>query len=207
MEPGQRTTVYYRAEVNGRVMLVDSLDRLPPEARAGAERIALGTSVEPSQSPEQAEPLPTRAPESTQPVAAAPSAKPVQLPAVAQEAEATSDAAATARTPAGFQFDVASFGLGLVSGLIVATLLALSRRSASQGGVWRWGLRSALVACVVMIAAGGYFGWVRRFAGVGSEGLVGPGRLVQDAKDVVEQAQKRREEQLKELEEAQKLAK
>lgn len=207
METGQRTTVYYRAEVNGRVMLVDSLDKLPPEARARAERIALGTRVEPSDSPEETIPFPSSLAGSTEPLTSTLSTGPAQVPAIQTTESANAPAAPAARAPAEFQFDLASFGLGLASGLVVATLLVLSRRGASQSGLWRWGVRSALVVCVVLVAAGSYLGWVRRFAGVGNEGLVGPGRLVQDAKDVVEQAQKRREAQLEELREAEKLAK
>lgn len=224
METGQRTTVYYRAEVNGRVMLVDSLDRLPPEARARAERIALGTNIEPNQPDLGADSLLTQPGSSAEqtPVSSAVTTAEPLAPArplgsaqvtvphgalTATHPPATDPAASGAQPPTGFQLDLASFGLGLVSGLVVATLLALSRRSSSQGGLGRWVVRSALVACVVMIAAGSYLGWVRRFAGVGNEGLVGPGRLVQDARDVVEQAQKRREAQLEELREAEKLAK
>jgi hypothetical protein len=206
-------SVFYRYQApGGRLMLVDSLDKLPPEAREHAERIGLpgrsdGASLVNTPPTTAVGNLDTLT-DAAKSLLTAPATSAEKQSAASSAAGTLADSkVGSVAEPTKFQLDPASFGLGLGAGLLVAMLLAMLARRGSESGGWRWVIRATVLGAVVFIAAGGYLGWVRRTAGVGTEGLAGPQTLVDDARAAVEQVKQKREAQLKELEELDKLAK
>jgi hypothetical protein len=168
-DPGAAAAVYYRHEdATGKVTVVDSLDKLPADVRAQAERVVLtGTPADGGDAAARAERSTTAAPR--------------------------------------LELDTASFALGLGAGMLGAGLIGvvLSRFSGSAG---RWVLRGVLMVGLAVVIGGGYLGWVRRAAGMGSGTLANPRQLVQDARDVADRVRQQRDAQKRELDEIQRMA-
>jgi hypothetical protein len=200
---GEPQTFYRYEDKRGKVVIVDSLSKLPPEAQQHAERLDLGV---------------------TQPVAVTPAtggaalaevntAAPVP-PNVASglgAAEFTSNAPNSAPgstlSPHKFEFDSASFGLGLGAGLLLTVVLLFIGGRSDTGGVQRFIVRSALFVGVALLGSSAYLGWTRQHAGLGDAVLASPQQLMQDARGAVDQVKQRRTEQEQQLEEIKQLAK
>jgi hypothetical protein len=89
------------------------------------------------------------------------------------------------------------FGLGFVAALIAA--YAFRRMS----GTLRFLPRLLFVGALIALAAGAYFGWLRRTTAQSSEAFAGPGALLDDAKQAVAKMNAHIQEeqtQLKEIE-------
>ena len=97
--------------------------------------------------------------------------------------------------PSGYQL----FGLGFAAALVV--VFVFSRLP----GTLRLVVRCAIAGGLVALFAGAYFGWLRRTAGQSQDALAGPGALIHDAKQAVDQMNARmgaQQAQLKEIEQA-----
>jgi hypothetical protein len=143
MKPAEGATVY-RYTDGGRVVIVDSLSRVPARLRASVEAI------------------PVEAPAA------------MTLPALRELPE---------------RVHWPSFVAGAGAALVLTFAVLAVRRRVS--GLLRW----ALVAGVLALAAGAYFGWLRRLGGQGEELLASPQRLIEDARANVQRLNERSKEQ------------
>lgn len=201
---GEPQTFYRYEGKGGKVVIVDSLSKLPPEAREHAERLDLGAAKPAPPKPETS---------STQsavdallntaqsaPTLGSADDKPAPHAAMPTELAASKRGA--------FELDGSSFGLGLGAGLLLALgLVFVAGRSEAGGILQRWIVRSALFVGVALLGTSAYLGWSRQHAGLGGAALATPQDLIRDAKGAVDQVQQRRLEQEKQLEEIKHLAK
>ncbi len=171
--------VFYRFETDdGRLVIVDSLSKVPTTLRDDVERIDFGGAVaRPKQGSYNVVGASGQADDGGQPV------------------------------NVGFGgIELSSFGLGVGAGLFGAALLyfIVGRRG---GGLGRLVFGGVVVLGLAALAGGAYLGWMRRATGVGQEAFASPARIVEDAKEAVRgvEAQRRAQEQL--LEETRELAK
>jgi hypothetical protein len=203
---------FYRYEgKNGKVVIVDSLSKLPEDARPHAERLELG-SRQPLESPAAVPTLGGQAvlgiprdPSRGDEVGRDPGTGATRATAAAQ-AGTTRAADPTPTSLPSSQPEWASFGLGLGAGLLLAfgaSLLA----GRGDGGFQRWAIRSTLFVGVLLVCVSGYLGWTRRHAGLDGPLLASPQSLIQDARGAVEQVEQRRLAREQELEELKRLAK
>lgn len=206
---GEPQTFYRYEGKGGKVVIVDSLSKLPPEAREHAERLDLGAAkpVPLKATEANAEPVATEgvlgALLNTAPSAPAPGSvtQPAPRPATQTEPSASKHGSS-------FEFDASSFGLGLGAGLLLALgLVFVGGRGEAGGILQRWIVRSALCVGVVLLGTSAYLGWSRQHAGLGSAALATPQDLIRDAKGAVDQVRQRRLEQEKQLEELERLTK
>jgi hypothetical protein len=143
MKPAEGAAVY-RYTDGGRVVIVDSLSRVPARLRGSVEVI------------------PVEGPGT------------LHLPELRELPE---------------RIHWPSFMAGAGTALVLTfAVLALRRR---VGGVLRW----ALVAGVLALAAGAYFGWLRRLGGQSEQLLASPQRLIEDARANVQRLNERSREQ------------
>lgn len=89
--------------------------------------------------------------------------------------------------------DLPSVGFGFAFALAFVLVFTVVKKA---GGIV---LKLALLIAVVAFLGGSYFGWLRRAAGLGSDGMSSPTELIQDAKDAANDAKKRLENQEKML--------
>jgi hypothetical protein len=95
--------------------------------------------------------------------------------------------------------DLPSMAVGFGVALFVFLLLTF---------IWRTGkmlLKIGLVVGMLVFFGGAYFGWVRRAAGLGSEAITSPTRLIHDAKDSADKVKaqiKAEERMLKKVEDS-----
>jgi hypothetical protein len=197
---------FYRYETKGgKVVIVDSLSKLPPEAREHAERLELGLGkAQPAIRTE----LP--APTTTHSAPAPPGALDPEQSQGATRGDSASHGRAEGAEPGvrpAFSLDASSFGLGLGAGVLGAlALMMLAGRAAGDGAVQRWLVRGALFVSVVVLGTSAYLGWTRQHAGLGGSALASPKDLLRDAQGAVEQVKQRRAEQEQKLEELERLA-
>ncbi len=188
--PRPAAQVFYRYEdPNGRLVIVDSLSKVPIAAREHVERVRLGGGSD--QSGLQG------------------SLNVVEAPTVARAP--VGEASSVARAPFGpalpKSFDAASFGAGFGVGVIVVASVMFFFGRSGGGVLRRLVFGGALVVGLGALASGAYFGWLRRTAGQGDGAFATPADLVQDARSAVDGVNQRRAQQEQLLEEIDKLAK
>lgn len=169
---GQEFYRYHDAE--GRIVIVDSLNDVPPSARDKTERISYSA-----------------APRS----AAAPGGTPAPSGAPSPGAELQGTAAPHSdRAPAlPFALDWPSFGAGFGAALLVGLGLLVLRRFSSPLA------RFAVFAALAALFGGAYLGWLRRSTGQGDALLASPPAVIQDARRAVEQMKQRNQKQEEEI--------
>lgn len=175
MNPNPSTTqVYYRYEKpDGRVVLVDDLDKLPADARDKAERIDLG-------------------------VVAAPGTLHDVLTNSTPNALTASTSLAS--TSLGFgSLHLPSFAVGVLGGLGVAMVVAWFAKSSSTSFVKRVLVALCLTAAMGIALSSLYLGWLRKSAGLGDNLLATPTELVDDVKRTMERVEEQRRKQQEQL--------
>lgn len=89
--------------------------------------------------------------------------------------------------------DGPSFAIGAGTGLVLAVVLALAARRATRGlGL----IAMAFVGCLMAM---GYFGYLRREAGLSGQGLATPGTLLNDARAAAQAMKQRNDDQARAL--------
>lgn len=167
--------VFYRYEGHdGRVLLVDSLDKLPAEVRAKAKRISFEGSGKAAGNGTLAELL--------------------------TGSDRASDGAATTQSPASLaSLHLPSFALGVATGLGVFFILRWLLQPSSTSFGKRVVLSVALTAGLAAVLGALYLGWLRRSTGQ-TDGLVAtPTELIDDAKRTMQLVEERRKEQQRQL--------
>lgn len=176
-------TFYRYVTSDGRVLLVDALDKLPAEARNKAQRIHFEGSD--------------------------PSALEGTLGNLFGESAPTSHETAPAATASASlsSLHVPSFIAGVAAGVGLALVLGwlVSSRSGSFGkriviSVMATGVFAAVLGSL-------YLGWLRRSTGQEGGVLATPTELIDDAKRTMDLVQERRREQQRQLDELQQLGK
>lgn len=165
--------VFYRYEgPDGRVQLVDNLEKLPPEARAKAQRLdfpgsgksALGGALEDLLSEE------------------------ITMP--------RDGATSTASVPS-MHWPSFVIGLGAGVGAVLILRLLFSPGSSSFGK--RLLVSTALVIGLAAVLGGLYLGWLRKSTGQSDGALATPQQIIDDAKRTMKQVEQRRKEQEQQL--------
>lgn len=174
--------VFFRYEgPDGRVLLVDSLEKLPPEVRPKAKRIFFeGTDKSPLQG---------------------------TLQEFLGDGPRDSDTGHPSSPVALSSLHVPSFALGIATGLGVFFILRwlLSPSSTSFGK--RVVVSIALTAGLAAVLSAFYLGWLRRSTGQTDDLVATPTELIDDAKRTMQLVEERRKEQQKQLEELDRAAK
>lgn len=178
--PAAPEQVFFRYDTaDGRTVIVDSIDSVPMALRDRAERVVFGVNS----------PADVRSSSDD-----------------SSEARASEAGSPLPGLPPGFALDGASFGLGAGAGaLLVALVLGLF--GARFGTLRRLVLGGIVVGGLAFVAIGAYLGWLQRSAGLGDATFASPRELVDEAKKVVETVERRRQEQERAIEEAERLAK
>jgi hypothetical protein len=89
--------------------------------------------------------------------------------------------------------DGASFAIGAATRLVLGLLLVLAARRATRS------LGLVAMAFVICLMAMGYFGYLRREAGLSGQGLATPGILLDDARAAAQAMKQRNDEQARAL--------
>lgn len=174
---------FYRYETpDGRVLLVDGLDKLPAEARNKAQRIHF----------EGSDPSPLDG----------------TLGKLFGDSSQTSHVTATPASAASLSsLHVPSFVAGAAAGVGLALVLGwlVSSRSGSFGK--RVVISALATGALAAVLGSLYLGWLRRSTGQDNDVLATPTELIDDAKRTMDQVQERRREQQRQLDELEQLAK
>jgi len=183
-EPSTTTPdqVFYRYESpDGRVLLVDNLQKLPEEVRPKAKRIDFGGSNS-SQTHDT-------------------------LGALLSGNDGR-EGASTSQSPAALaSLHLPSFSVGVVTGLGVFFILRWLTSPSSTSFGKRVVLSLALTAGLVAVLCAFYLGWLRRSTGQ-TDGLIAtPTEIIDDAKRTMQLVEQRRKEQQKQLDEADRAGK
>lgn len=175
-----REQVFFRYDTaDGRTVIVDSLDSVPLALRDRAERIVFGVKAAPTDERSSS--------------------------GASGEVSGGQATSSLPGLPPGFALDGASFGLGAGAGaLLVALVLALF--GARFGTLRRLVVGGIVVGGLAFVAIGAYLGWMQRSAGLGDATFASPRELVDEARRVVETVERRRQEQERTIEEAERLA-
>lgn len=177
-EPSTATpdqTFYTYESPDGRVHLVDSLEKLPAEVRPKAKRTFFAGDNSTAHD---------------------------TLGALLTGDAGARDTATTAQTPASLaSLHVPSFALGVAAGLGVFLIIRwLSSPSETSFGK-RLVLSMVLAAGLVAVLSSLYLGWLRRSTGQ-TEGLIAtPTEVIDDAKRTMQLVEERRKAQQKQLDE------
>lgn len=167
--------VFYRYEgPDGRVLLVDSLDKLPEAARTKAERLDFPGSEK----------------------SALGDAFQGLLPG---DATTTPNGASATGSPSGVHWP--SFVLGLGAGVGAVLILRWLLGSGSSSFGKRLLVSTALVIGLAALLGGLYLGWLRKSTGQSDSSVATPQQIIDDAKRTVKQVEERRKEQQQQLDE------
>ena len=91
------------------------------------------------------------------------------------------------------ELDLPSVAVGFAGSLVFFLVFAIVRKT--------FGLmiKLALLAAILILVGGAYFGWLRRASGMGDDALASPQELIDDAKRTAADYQKRIDQQEKAL--------
>jgi hypothetical protein len=174
-ESSTREFFIYR-DANGTPAVVDSLARVPEQARGSLRTVAL-----PKQDNEP------------------PRVDPALLERLLETPKEAVDAAvqgARDPTPRAGGLDAASLLLGAAAGFVVAVVAGRLFKAP------RWLLTIGVVLLVASLGSGIFFGWVRQRVGLGDgETIALPTDMVEDARNAVEALERHYAEQKRRLEE------
>jgi hypothetical protein len=175
--------VFYRYETpDGRVLLVDDLDKLPADVRPKAKRILFEGNDNTALHDTLAELITGDEGAASSPVAGQ---SPVTLTSL----------------------HVPSFALGVGTGLGVFFILRWLFSSSSTSFGKRVVVSLALTAGMVAVLSAFYLGWLRRSTGQTDGLMATPTELIDDAKRTMQLVEERRKEQQKQLDELDRAAK
>lgn len=177
--------VFYRYDgPDGNVVLVDSLDKLPPDVRPKAKRLVYEGSSRSLQGTLN------------------------DLLTGNDDWQATSTSTSSAANPeAVLGLHTPSFVLGVGTGLGVFFVLSWFLRPQSTSFGKRLLVSVALTAGVAAVLGGAYFGWLRRTTGQAGGVVATPSQLIEDAKRTMREVEERRKEQQRQLDELDRAAK
>lgn len=167
--------VFYRYEgPDGRVQLVDSLEKLPEEARSKAQRLDFPGSEKSALEGAFEELL-------------------------SEETTTTRDGATSTPSVPNVHWPSFVIGMGAGVGAVLVLRLLLSPGSSSFGK--RLLVSTALVIGLAAVLGGLYLGWIRKSTGQADGALATPQQIIDDAKRTMKQVEERRKEQEHQLDE------